>query len=62
MLRWAAIFFVIALVAAMFGFTGIAVAAAKIAKIFFFIFLVLFIVALVVGLVQRPRRLKRPGP
>ena len=40
MLRWAVIFLVIALVAAVFGFTGIAVAAAGIAKFLFFIFLV----------------------
>ena len=42
--------FVIALVAALFGFTGIAVAAASIAKVLFFIFLVLFLVALVMGI------------
>jgi len=55
MLRWAVIFFVIALIAALFGFTGIAVAAAGIAKILFFIFLILFVAALVTGLFQRPR-------
>lgn len=55
MLRWAIIFFVIALVAALFGFTGIAVAAAGIAKILFFIFVVLFLAALIVGLLQRPK-------
>jgi uncharacterized membrane protein YtjA (UPF0391 family) len=32
MLRWALIFLIIALVAALFGFTGIAAAAAGIAK------------------------------
>jgi uncharacterized membrane protein YtjA (UPF0391 family) len=55
MLRWALIFFVIALVAALFGFSGIAVAAAGIAKILFFIFVVMFLVALIAGLMQRPR-------
>jgi len=35
MLRWARIFFVVALVAAVLGFTGIALAAAGIAKILF---------------------------
>jgi len=49
-LGWAVTFFVIALVAALFGFTGIAVAAASIAKVLFFIFLVLFLVALVMGI------------
>jgi SH3 domain-containing YSC84-like protein 1 len=53
MLRWAVAFFIIALIAAIFGFGGIAVAAAGIAKILFFIFLVLFLVALLSGLVRR---------
>jgi uncharacterized membrane protein YtjA (UPF0391 family) len=53
MLRWALIFFVVALIAAVFGFFGLAVAAAGIAKILFFIFLVLFLVSLVGGLVRR---------
>ena len=52
-MNWALGFFVIALVAAILGFGGIAVAAAGIAKILFFIFLVLFVVALVGGLVRR---------
>jgi len=38
MLRWVIIFFVIALIAALFGFGGIAAGAASIAKILFFIF------------------------
>jgi uncharacterized membrane protein YtjA (UPF0391 family) len=53
MLRWALAFFIIALIAAVFGFGGIALAAAGIAKILFFIFLVLFFVALVSGLMRR---------
>jgi uncharacterized membrane protein YtjA (UPF0391 family) len=55
MLYWALVFFIISLVAAVFGFTGIAVAAAGIAKIFFFFFLVLFILTLIFGLRRRPR-------
>ena len=50
MLKWAAVFLVIALVAALFGFTGIAAASAGIAKILFGIFLVLFLGALLIGL------------
>jgi uncharacterized membrane protein YtjA (UPF0391 family) len=50
MLRWAAIFLIISLVAAAFGFGGVASAAAGIAKVLFFIFIVLFVVALVMGL------------
>lgn len=53
MLRWALGFFLVAIVAAIFGFGGIAVAAAGIAKILFFLFLVLFLLALVGGLVRR---------
>jgi uncharacterized membrane protein YtjA (UPF0391 family) len=37
-------------VAALFGFTGIAVAAAGIAKFFFFLFLVICVVFLVIGI------------
>jgi len=53
MLRWALGFFIVALVAALLGFSGIAVAAAGIAKILFFIFVVLFIVALAGHLLNR---------
>jgi uncharacterized membrane protein YtjA (UPF0391 family) len=53
MLRWAAAFFIIALVAAFLGFGGVAVAAAGIAKILFMVFLVLFLLALVGGLTRR---------
>lgn len=47
MLRWAVGFFIVALLAAVLGFSGIAVAAAGIAKILFYIFLILFLVSLV---------------
>ncbi|HLJ74975.1 MAG TPA: DUF1328 domain-containing protein [Casimicrobiaceae bacterium] len=53
MLQYAAVFFVIALIAAVFGFTGIAVGAAEIAKVLFFIFLVLFVISLLVGMFRR---------
>jgi uncharacterized membrane protein YtjA (UPF0391 family) len=53
MLRWALGFFIVALVAAVLGFSGIAVAAAGIAKILFFIFLVLFLVSLIGHLLRR---------
>jgi uncharacterized membrane protein YtjA (UPF0391 family) len=49
MLYWAAVFFVIALAAAVFGFGGIAASAAGIAKILFFVFLVLAVVSLIFG-------------
>ncbi len=53
MLRWALIFFVIAIVAGIMGFAGIMVAAAGIAKLLFYLFLVLFLISLVMGLVSR---------
>ena len=53
MLHYAAVFFVIALVAALFGFTGIAAGAVEIAKILFFIFVVLFLVSLIAGIFRR---------
>src|ERR1700722_2639371 len=53
MLGWALGFFIVALIAAVFGFSGIALAAAGIAKILFFIFLVLFLVSLVGHLLRR---------
>lgn len=49
MLYWAAVFFVIALVAAVFGFGGLAASAAGVAKILFAVFLVLALVSLVFG-------------
>ncbi len=53
MLRYAVIFFVVAIIAAVFGFGGIAAGATEIAKILFFVFLVLFIVSLVAGVIKR---------
>jgi uncharacterized membrane protein YtjA (UPF0391 family) len=52
MLYWTLIFLVIALVAGLFGFGGIASASAGIAKVLFAIFLVLFLVSLVVGVIR----------
>lgn len=53
MLRYALIFFIVAIVAALFGFGGIAAGATEIAKILFFVFVILFVVSLVAGLVRR---------
>ena len=50
MLRWALIFLVIALVAGLLGFTGIAGASMAIAKTLFYIFRVIFLVLLLAGL------------
>ena len=54
MLYWALVFFVISLISALFGFTGIAIAFAGIAKILFFIFVVLFVITLIFGWRRRP--------
>lgn len=45
MLNWALSFLILALVAAVLGFGGIAAGASEIAKILFFVFLVMFIVS-----------------
>lgn len=52
MLRWAVIFLVVALVAALFGFGGIAAAAVDIARLLFFVFIVLFVLALIAHLIS----------
>jgi len=51
MLSWAITFLVIALIAAVFGFTDIAGAAMGIARILFFIFIVIFVVFLILALI-----------
>ena len=53
MLYYAAVFFIIAIVAALFGFGGIAAGASSIAQVLFFIFVVLFLVSLIGGLLRR---------
>lgn len=50
MLKWAVAFLVIAIIAGIFGFTGIEQASASVAKVLFGIFLVLFVGALAIGL------------
>lgn len=55
MLYWAAVFFVIALIAMLLGFTGIAAGAAWVAQVLFLVFLALFVASLIAGLVQRRR-------
>jgi uncharacterized membrane protein YtjA (UPF0391 family) len=52
MLRWALIFLIVAIVAAIFGFGDIVYFATDIAKILFFVFMVVFVVMLALGLVE----------
>ena len=54
MLRWALIFFVIAVVLALFGFLGPASMAATAAKWLFIAFLVIAVLSLVLGGTRRP--------
>lgn len=51
MLKWALAFLIVAIVAALFGFGGIASGAATIAKVLFFAFLVIAAVMFIAGLV-----------
>ena len=50
MLSWTLTFLIVAIVAAVFGFGGLAAGAAEIAKVLFFLFLIAFAVSLVLGL------------
>jgi uncharacterized membrane protein YtjA (UPF0391 family) len=50
MLRLALFFFIVSIIAALFGFTGISAATAGIAKILFFLFIVAFLIFLILGL------------
>ncbi len=49
MLGWAVTFLIIALIAGVFGFGGIATTSAGIAQILFVVFLVLFLASIVFG-------------
>ncbi len=53
MLHYSIVFFVIALIAAVFGFGGIAAGAVEIGKILFFIFIVLAAVGFITSLVRK---------
>jgi len=53
MLHYAIVFLVIALIAAVFGFGGIAASAVGIAKILFFVFLVMAVITFLMGLVKK---------
>ncbi len=53
MLRYAVIFFIIAIIAGIFGFGGIAAGATEIAKVLFWIFVVIFVVSLIFGMLNK---------
>ncbi|MCR2746840.1 DUF1328 domain-containing protein [Limnobacter parvus] len=52
MLHYAVVFFVIALIAALFGFGGIAAGAVEIAKVLFFIFIILAAITFIYNLIK----------
>ena len=56
MLNWVVTFLIIALVAALLGFGGIAGAAVEIAKVIFFIAILLFLIAVIMGMIGRGGR------
>jgi uncharacterized membrane protein YtjA (UPF0391 family) len=53
MLHYAVVFFVIALIAALFGFSGIAAGAAGIAKVLFFVFLAFALITFLMNAMRR---------
>lgn len=53
MLHYAVVFLVIALIAALFGFGGIAAGAVSIAKILFFVFIILAIASFIFGSLRK---------
>lgn len=55
MLGWVVTFLIIALIAGVLGFGGIAGASIGIAKIIFFIAIVLFLISLLTGVLRRGR-------
>lgn len=50
MLTWALIFFIVAVIAGVFGFTNIAAGAAVIARFLFALFLIFFLIAVVAAI------------
>lgn len=53
MLHYAVVFFVIALIAAIFGFGGIAAGAVEIGKILFMVFAVLAVISFLVSMFRK---------
>ena len=58
MLQWALAFLILSLVAAFFGFAGVAAASAGIAKILFYVFAIVFAVTLLAGLLESRRAIR----
>ena len=52
MLQYSLVFFIVATIAAVFGFGGIAAGAVEIAKVLFYIFLLITVVTLLIGVLR----------
>jgi uncharacterized membrane protein YtjA (UPF0391 family) len=52
MLRWAITFLILALVAGLLGFGGVAVISIEIARMLFGVFIFLFLIAVIIHLIQ----------
>ena len=52
MLRWALVFLVVALIAGVLGFGGVAGTSMDIAKILFFVFLMLFFISAIMHMIR----------
>lgn len=55
MLQWAITFLVLALIAGVLGFGGIAAVSVEFAKILFVVFLILFVASALFGFIRRPK-------
>lgn len=55
LIYWAVVFLVVALVAALFGFGGVAGTAMEGARLLFWVAIVLFVISLVISLIRRDR-------
>ena len=55
MLRWAVTFLVLAIIAGLLGFGGIAAISTNIAQTLFIVFLVLFVASLLIGFINGKR-------
>lgn len=56
MIYWAAVFFIIAIIAAVLGFGSISAGAAQIGKVLFFLFAILFVLSAAIGILRRSSR------
>lgn len=56
MLSWALAFFIVAMIAAVFGFGGIAHGSANVSQVMFFLFLIAFLVSFIIGVAEDKHR------